>query len=60
MGKKKCEQVDLRTTGKIRFHLSDDEKKLPIEFNVDKNGLTKTDVNYLIPKLKDIRERMQR
>ena len=48
------------TNGNITLHLSDAAKKLLIEFNVDEVGLTKTDINYLIPELKDIREKMQR
>jgi hypothetical protein len=60
VGKKKSKEVDLGTHGKITLHLSDDAKRLLIEFKVDKDGLTKTDLNYLIPNLKDIREKMQR
>jgi hypothetical protein len=60
VGKKKSKVVDLGTNGNIKLHLSDDAKRLLIEFNVGKDGLTKTDINYLIPNLKDIREKMER
>jgi len=60
MGKEKRSEVDLGTNGNITLHLSDDVKRLLIEFNVDKDGLSKTDINCLIPILKDIREKMQR
>ena len=60
MGKKKSKEVDLGRNGSVTLHLSDDAKRLLIEFKVGKDGLTKTDVNYLIPNLKEIREKMQR
>ena len=60
MRKEKSKEVDLGENGTITLHLSDDAKRLLIEFNVGKDGLTKTDVNYLIPKLKNIREKMRR
>jgi len=49
MGKGKSKKVDLQKNGSVTLHLSDDAKRLLIEFNVGKSGLTKTDVNYLIP-----------
>jgi len=60
VGKKKSKEVDLGRNGNVTLHLSDDAKRLLIEFKVGKDGLTKTDVNYLIPNLKEIREKMQR
>ena len=60
MGKEKSIEVDLRTNESITLHLSDDAKKLLIEISVDEDGLTESDINYLIPKLKDIREKMRR
>ena len=41
-------------------HLSDDAKRLLIEFDVDKDGLSKTGVNGLIDALKNIRAKMVR
>ena len=60
MGKKKSKEIDLGKSGTIKLHLSDDAKRLLIEFGVDKRGLTKTDVNWLIPHLKNVREEMMR
>ena len=60
MGKKKSKHVDFGKNGNVTLHLSDDAKRLLIEFKVGKDGLTKTDINYFIPNLKEIREKMQR
>ena len=57
-GKKK--KYDLGRSGAIVCHLSDDGKRLLIEFDVDKDGLSKTGVNGLIDALKNIREKMVR
>ena len=57
-GRKK--KFDLGRDGVITCHLSEDEKRLLIEFDVDKDGLTKTGVNGLIDALKNIREKMIR
>ena len=48
-GKKK--KYDLGRSGSIVCHLSDDAKRLLIEFDVDKDGLSKTGVNGLIDAL---------
>jgi hypothetical protein len=53
-------KVDLGKDGDITFHLSENGKRLLIEFDVDKEGLSKTGVNGLIDALKKIREKMKR
>ncbi len=53
-------QFDLGKCGTITCHVSKDAKRLLIEFNVDKEGLTKTAVNGLIDALKEIRQEMVR
>jgi hypothetical protein len=57
-GKKK--EFDLGRDGNITCHLSEDGKRLLIEFDVDKEGLTKTGVNGLIDALKKVRDKMTR
>ena len=57
-GKKK--KFDLGRSGSIVCHVSDDGKRLLIEFDVDKEGLTKAGVNGLIDALKKVREKMSR
>jgi hypothetical protein len=57
-GKKK--KFDLGRDGIITLHVSEDTKRLLIEFDVDKEGLTKAGVNGLIDALKKIREKMVR
>jgi hypothetical protein len=57
-GKKK--KFDLGRDGTIICHMSEDARRLLIEFDVDKEGLTKTGVNGLIDALKKIRDKMQR
>ena len=57
-GKKK--KFDLGRDGTITLHVSEDAKRLLIEFDVDKEGLTKAGVNGLIDALKKIREKMNR
>lgn len=53
-------KFDLGKSGSIVCHLSKDAKRLLIEFDVEKEGLTKTGVNGLIDALKLIREKMVR
>jgi len=53
-------KFDLGKSGTITCHVSEDAKRLLIEFDVDKTGLTKTGVNGLIDALKKIREKMVR
>ena len=53
-------EFDLGRDGTITCHLSEDSKRLLIEFDVDKEGLTKTGVNGLIDALKKIRDKMSR
>ena len=57
-GKEKT--FDLGKSGTITCHLSEDAKRLLIDFNVDKRGLNKTGVNGLIDALKSIRKEMVR
>jgi hypothetical protein len=57
-GKKKS--FDLGKSGSITCHLSEDGKRLLIEFDTNKDGLSKTGVNGLIDALKSIREKMVR
>jgi len=56
----KPQKFDLGRSGEITLHLSEDCKRLLIEFDTDKEGLTKTGVNGLISALKEVRERMVR
>jgi len=60
MGDVKKKQFDLGNDGKIICHLSSDAKRLLIEFDVDKEGLSKAGVNGLIDALKKIRDKMER
>ena len=53
-------EFELGRDGKIKLHLAKDAKRLLIEFDVDKEGLTKAGVNGLIDALKKIREKMKR
>jgi hypothetical protein len=53
-------KFDLGKSGTITCHISEDAKRLLIEFNVDKLGLNKTGVNGLIDALKTIRKDMVR
>jgi len=58
MAKKK--KFDLDRNGSIICHVSEDAKRLLIEFDVEKEGLTKTGLNGLIDALKKIRDKMVR
>ncbi len=60
MGEEKKKKFDLGKSGTIVCHVSEDAKRLLIEFDVEKEGLTKTGVNGLIEALKKVREKMQR
>ena len=57
-GKKK--KYDLGRDGTITCHVSEDSRRLLIEFEVDNEGLTKAGVNGLIDALKKIRDKMAR
>jgi len=46
--------------GEVTCHVSEDARRLLIEFDVDKEGLTKTGVNGLIDALIKIRDMMVR
>jgi len=58
MAKKK--KFDLDRNRSIICHVSEDAKRLLIEFDVEKEGLTKTGLNGLIDALKKIRNKMVR
>jgi hypothetical protein len=59
--KARKQKFDLgKSSGTITCHVSKDAKRLLIEFDVDKDGLTKTGVNGLIDALKEIRDEMVR
>ena len=60
MGEERKKKFDLGKSGSIVCHVSEDAKRLLIEFDVEKEGLTKTGVNGLIDALKKIREKMLR
>jgi len=60
MGDDSRKKFDLGKSGSITCHLSEDARRLLIEFDVDKEGLTKTGVNGLIDALKKVREKMIR
>ena len=60
MGGEIRKDYDLGRSGRIVCHESEDGKRLLIEFDVDKEGLSKTGVNGLIEALKKIREKMVR
>jgi hypothetical protein len=57
-GKKK--QYDLGRNGTITFHVSDDARRLLLEFDVEEKGLTKTAINVLIDALKETKKNMVR
>jgi hypothetical protein len=60
MGGEIRKEYDLGRSGSIVCHVSEDGMRLLIEFDVDKEGLSKTGVNGLIEALKKIREKMVR
>ena len=53
-------KFDLGRDGTITCHVSEDARRLLIEFDVDREGLTKSGVNGLIDALKKIRDKMTR
>jgi hypothetical protein len=53
-------KFDLGKSGNFNCHLSEDAKRLLIELDVEKEGLTKTGVNGLIDALKKVRDKMVR
>ncbi len=57
-GKKK--KFDLDRDSTVVCQLSEDARRLVIELQVEKEGLTKTGVNGLIDALKKVREKMSR
>jgi len=60
MAKGKTKRYDLGRDGEIILHVSEDTKRLLIEFHVDKKGLTKSGVHGLIDALEEIRKKMDR
>jgi len=60
MGDGKKKKFDLGRDGTITCHVSEDERRLLIEFDVAKEGLSKAGVNGLIDALKKIRDKMAR
>lgn len=60
MGDAIKKKFDLGRNGTITCHVSEDAKRLLIEFDVEKEGLTKTGLNGLIDALKKMREKMVR
>lgn len=53
-------KFDLGKSGMLTCRLSDDAKRLWLEFDVDKRGLSKTGLNGFIDALKVVREKMKR
>jgi hypothetical protein len=60
VGDSKAREFELGKTDTVVCHISDDAKRLLIDFHVDKKGLTKTGVNGLIDALKSVRKKMVR
>jgi len=60
MADSRKKKFDLGRSGTITCHVSEDGKRLLIEFDTEKEGLTKTGVNGLIDALKKIRDKMVR
>jgi hypothetical protein len=60
MGDATKKKFDLGRNGSITCYVSEDGKRLLIEFDVEKEGLTKTGLNGLIDALKKMREKMVR
>jgi len=60
MAESRKKEFDLGRSGTITCHVSEDGKRLLIEFATRKDGLSKTGVNGLIDALKKIREKMVR
>lgn len=53
-------KFDLGKSGGFNCLLSEDGKRLQVELDVEKEGLTKTGVNGLIDSLKKVRDKMVR
>jgi hypothetical protein len=53
-------KFDLGKSGKFNCLLSEDGKRLQVDLDVEKDGLTKTGVNGLIDALKKVRDKMAR
>ena len=53
-------EVDLGPCGTVTLHLSENRKRLLIEFETEPEGFDKTGLNTFIDALKRVREKMQR
>jgi hypothetical protein len=53
-------KVDLGRCGSVTLHLSEDQKRLLLEFETEPSGLDKTGLNSFIDALKKVREKMGR
>jgi hypothetical protein len=60
MGDGSKKKFDLGRSGTVTCHVSEDAKRVRIELDVEKEGLSKTGLNGLIDALKKIREKMVR
>jgi hypothetical protein len=60
MAKEWSNKFDLDRKSAVACHLSEDRKRLRVEFDVEKEGLTKTGVNGLIDALEKVRDKMVR
>jgi len=60
VAKEKTKRFELGRNGAITLHVSADAKRLLIEFDVEKEGLTKQGVNGLIDALEEMRKKMDR
>ena len=60
MAARKKKEYDLGSNGTITFHVSEDARRLLIDFDVEEKGLTKTAINLLIDALKETRKTMVR
>lgn len=52
--------VDLGRCGEVTLHLSENKKRLLLEFDTEPEGLDKTGLNSFIDALKKVREKMVR
>jgi len=60
MAKEWSKTFDLDRKSAVACQLSEDRKRLRVEFDVEKEGLTKTGVNGLIDALEKVRDKMER
>ena len=60
MGDTKKQKVELGRNSVATLQLSEDARKLKIKLEQAKDGLSKTELNYLIDMLKKVREHVVR